>query len=211
MSPHTLARISIVVSAILAVATLLVGDLFWVVVAALNIVFLAWPIHKKHDFYYSDKIVISTIVPAVLELVFIILQVTVNPLEGCYWIEVPADFFVSTLFQSMMAFSEGLLLVVLMDREGTLVLTKRWMILYAMMFALMISVISLFFTFVYLYEMGIPVFNGDVAETGFHDSNNKMMTSAFVTTFATPFYALAAVRCTHGKNKDIFTVRRSSE
>lgn len=211
VSLRSLTYLSMVISVVMAVASVAIGDIFWIVIAAVDLILMSSTLTENSEFYYNKAILWSTIVSALLYVVYVVLQMTVDPLGDALWMEVPVDFYISTLFQSMMAFALGMAFITLMDARGVITLTKRWMVLYAMMFALMISVISLFFTFVYLYEMGVPVFNGDVAETGHHESNNIMMTSAFVTTFATPFYAYFTIRMIRGKGKDVFTVKRCSE
>ena len=211
MSPRSLTYVSIITSAILLVASALVGDWFWFIVLVTNELYLIVPLVRNADFYYGQKLIWATIIPAVLQLILVTLELTVHPFGDMEWLQVPVYHYFSALFQSMMAFAGGLVFMVWMDRAGVLVITKRWMILFAMMYSLMVSVISLFFTFVYLYETGVPVFNGAIAETGHRESNNLMMTSALVTTFASPFYALFVVKITKGRGKDAFTIRREAE
>ena len=107
---------------------------------------------------------------------------------------------------TLSTFISGLMFISRMDMiSGSIHLTKRWVVLFAMMFALAISVGSLFFEFVYLYSEGYYMFNldSDNPDPADRVSNNLMMAGPFVATFASALFAIITTRLMRGHGKEI--------
>ena len=70
---------------------------------------------------------------------------------------------ISLIFQTWVCVVYGYMLVLLIDKVTDIVLSKRWILLFSLLFAVSISGIYLFLQFTSLYYQGYPVYNYDLA------------------------------------------------
>lgn len=205
--PELLRLISIFVSIVLAAVAFLNRDFYWIVVVLICMLVMTYPSRKSADFDYSPKVVIAALVTMVVQIAFMLVTMSTGLIDDVYLMDAPLYHYISALFISMVSFTSGLMFMTILDRGcDEFSITKRWLVLYAMMFSLTVSVGSLFFDFIYLYVQGYPVFNFDVANASDRASNNIMMVAPNVCTFASAVYALVTVRVLRGKTKDALVV-----
>lgn len=204
--------VSIFVSVILAVIAFLNKDFYWIIVVLVCILLMTYPSRRSAGFDYSPKIVIPALVTMLAQIAFMSITMVTGAIDGMYIMDAPLYHYISAFFMSIIGFTSGLMFMTVLDRGcDEFSITKRWLVLYAMMFSLTISVGSLFFDFVYLYAQGYPVFNLDVANASDRASNNMMMVAPNVCTFASAIYAIITVRMLRGKTKDALIVEEGIE
>ena len=209
VSVKALTYASIVVSALMLITALYTGDYYWVVPVAINIFLMSAPIRRGGDGNYPKQILLSSIVPLLFQIPISLLYYSTSFLHGIILLDVVIYCYVSAFLMSASTFTSGLMFISGLDRSGVGVcLTKRWIILLAMVFSLSISVGSLFFQFIYLYTQGYPVFNLQVVSPVDRISNNIMMVSPFVTTFSSALFAIITIRLLRGKDKGVFFEER---
>lgn len=199
----TLMCASIVVSLATLIVAFIVGDYYWLVPVLFNVALMAIVLRGDTSKYYSRWIVIGTIVPMVLQIILCSVHQSSSFTGGHLILGVNVYQYMSALFMSISSFISGIMVITRLENLGVGIhLTKRWIILLAMVFSLSISVGSLFFQFAYLYFQGYPVFNLEIVNPDDRVSNNIMMVSPLVTTFSSAVMALLTVRLLRGKGKD---------
>ncbi len=201
----TLVATSLAVSTAMAVVALLMGDWMWFVVDLLSIMLLILPYYKDVGYYYNRRIVWMTMVAPALVVGYYLFDHLVFPVGDFTLLDVSYSEYINAAFQALQCFTSGFMLAVLMDRSFGMTLTKRWMVLFAMMISLAVSVLDLFFMFVNLYVGGYPVFNGDFQHGEERYSNRLLIVSPFVATFASAVYAIIAAKMVKHHNKSEFT------
>ena len=208
----TLRLLTIVAALVLAVMSVLIGGMYWVLVVAINVVLLTQPSRSKVGEEYSRYIVLLSLLAIVGEMLNILLGEYTHLYDGIIFLKVGLEAYISAFFMNMRpdmtlsTFISGLMFISRMDMiSGSIHLTKRWVVLFAMMFALAISVGSLFFEFVYLYSEGYYMFNldSDNPDPADRVSNNLMMAGPFVATFASALFAIITTRLMRGHGKEI--------
>ena len=194
----TLRFLTIAAALVLAVMSVLIGGMYWVVVVAINVILLTQPSRSKVGEEYSRYVVLLSLLAIVGEYTHVY--------DGIVFLKVGLEAYISAFFMTLSSFMSGLMFISRMDMiSGSIRLTKRWVVLFAMMFALGISVGSLFFEFVYLYSQGYYMFNLDSVYSDPADriSNNLMMAGPFVATFASAAFAIITTRLMRGHGKEI--------
>ena len=97
----------------------------------------------------------------------------------------------------------GFVFAVLMDRSFGMRMTKMWMIVFALAFAMTLSALDMFFVFSDMYVAGYPVFNEDFYDTDRY-TNGILMAVPVITTFVTAVTAVYITLAYRGQSKDIF-------
>ena len=95
------------------------------------------------------------------------------------------------------------MLAVLMDRTFGMRMTKMWMIVFSLAFAMALSALDMFFVFSNMYVAGYPVFNEDFYDTERY-TNGILMTTPVMSTIVTAVMAVYTVLAYRGLSKDIF-------
>lgn len=204
VSEKALVASSVVLSVALACTSAYAGGWFWPIVAALNIIMICLPRIKGLGVVYSKQLLACMVVPSLLQICLVAASSTTHFLDGMVWAQAPAYEYISAVFMSLICYVNGIMFITCMYRASVLNISRRWGLLLSMMYALGISVVSLFFEFAYLYSQGYPMFNADVSATMNRISNNLMMVAPVVFTFATAIYSVIATRLTRGKTLDVF-------
>ena len=202
----TLRFLTIAAALVLAVMSVLIGGMYWVVVVAINVILLTQPSRSKVGEEYSRYVVLLSLLAIVGEMLNILVGEYTHIYDGIVFLKVGLEAYISAFFMTLSSFMSGLMFISRMDMiSGSIRLTKRWVVLFAMMFALGISVGSLFFEFVYLYSQGYYMFNLDSVYSDPADriSNNLMMAGPFVATFASAAFAIITTRLMRGHGKEI--------
>lgn len=200
----TLRFITIAVALVLAVMSVLIGSMYWAIVIVINVALLTQPSRSKVGEEYSRYIYAVSLVAMVGEMLNIVFGEYTHLYDGIILIKVGLEAYVSAFCMTLSSFVSGLMFISRMDMiAGTIRLTKRWVVLFAMMYALAISVGSLFFEFVYLYSQGYYMFNMDDPSPAERISNNLMMTGPLVAVFSSAVFALVTTRLMRGHGKEI--------
>ncbi len=205
VSTRSMTHASLVLFAALAVCAAVTADWMWFVVDLVSLFILILPNLLKADYFYSRRMVGATMLAPALAVAMFLVNELVYPIDGHILLDVDYTEYMGAALQCLQCFVSGFMLSIMMDRSFGMTLTKRWMVLFAMMFSLAVSVIDLFFTFVALYVDGWPVFNGDFQHGEERYSNRILIVSPFVATFASAAYAIVAVKVIRGRTKADFT------
>lgn len=201
----TLRLFTIAAALVLAVVSLLIGDLYWIIIVAINVALLTQPSRSNIGEEYSRYIVALSLLAIVGELINILIGEYTGLYDGIVLLKVGFEPYVAAFFMTLSSFMSGLMFISRMDViSGSVRLTKRWIILLAMMFSLAISVGSLFFEFVYLYYQGYSMFNMDNLTAEDRVSNNMIIVGPFVATFASAVFAVVATRLMRDHGKEVF-------
>ncbi len=140
----------LVLAAAVAVISVADGDWMWFIVALVGVAVVAYPI-QKGDFTYNRVFLILAMIPLAVQAVLGILIFIYGRTDNL-WI-------ISLILQTWTAVVFGYMLAILIDAYTDIKLSKRWILLFSLLFALTISGIYLFFQFTALYMAGYPVFN----------------------------------------------------
>ena len=201
----SLVTASLAVSIAMAAVALLMSDWMWLVVDLLSILLLLLPYYKDVGYYYSRNVVWMSMLAPTLVVIYYLVDHLVYPVGSHILLDVSYTEYFNTAFQALQCFVSGFMLALLMDRSFGMTLTKRWMVLFAMMISLAVSVLDLFFMFGSLYADGAPVFNGDFQHGQERYSNRILIVSPFVATFASAAYAIIAAKAVKRHDKSEFT------
>lgn len=139
-----------ILAATVAVISVADGDWMWFIVSFIGIVAVAYPMIKGGS-TYNRFILIMSIVPLVVQTALGIV-IFINGRTEDLWA-------ISLVLQTWAAVVFGYMLALLIDAYTSITLSKRWILMFSLLFALMISGIYLFFQFTSLYVAGYPVFN----------------------------------------------------
>ena len=205
VSPSLLIRISMLISCILAVYALSDEmDTCFATLEAISIIILALPGLKHLGYTYSVRVLYAAVLIPLAMLVLVCIGMY-DPgfLDGTFWNTSLFTYAVQSM-QTAQAFVTGLMIMIVVSKTGGFRITKRWMILAAMFFALAYGVLCMFGYFIGMYFAGDEVFNkvgGYVAQ----ELNALMMSTCFTSTFVSAISAFIAVRCTRSMVVDDFT------
>lgn len=202
---RSLTYASLVLCVALAVCAAFMADWMWFVVDLVSILILMLPRLLKADYFYSGHLIGTTMLAPVLAIFVFLVNAFVYPIDSHTFLDVSYMEYDGAILQCLQCFVSGFMLSLVMDRSFGMTLTKRWMVLFAMMFSLAVSVIDLFFMFGALYVDGAPVFNGDFQHGEERYSNRILIVSPFVATFASAVYAIVAVKLIRKRTKADFT------
>ena len=201
----TLVRASLAISVAMAAVALLMRDWMWFVVVLLSILLLLLPYYKDVGYYYSRNVIWMSMLAPALVVAYYLVDHLVYPVGSHIFLDVSYTEYFNAAFQALECFVSGFMLALLMDRSFGMTLTRRWMVLFAMMISLAVSVLDLFFMFGSLYADGAPVFNGDFQHGEERFSNRILIVSPFVTTFASAAYAIVMAKYVKRHDKSEFT------
>lgn len=143
-------KLLLILAAIVAVISAADGDWMWFMVSLIGISVIVYP-GVKGGLTYNRFILTMSIVPLVIQAVLGIV-ILINGRTDDLWI-------LSLILQTWTAVVFGYMLALVIDAYTSIMLSKRWILMFSLLFALMISGIYLFFQFTALYAAGYPVFN----------------------------------------------------
>ena len=190
----------LVLAAAVAVISVADGDWMWFIVALVGVAVVAYPI-QKGDFTYNRVFLILAMIPLAVQAVLGILIFIYGRTDNL-WIT-------SLILQTWTAVVFGYMLAILIDAYTNITLSKRWILLFSLLFALTISGIYLFFQFTALYMAEYPVFNYELQGVVIAEvrvwMNMQLMMPCAVATPISIIVALVLRQCT--KKIDMSEVR----
>lgn len=193
-------RLLLVLAAAVAVISVADGDWMWFIVALVGVAVVAYPI-QKGDFTYNRVFLILAMIPLAVQAVLGILIFIYGRTDNL-WIT-------SLILQTWTAVVFGYMLAILIDAYTNITLSKRWILLFSLLFALTISGIYLFFQFTALYMAEYPVFNYELQGVVIAEvrvwMNMQLMMPCAVATPISIIVALVLRQCT--KKIDMSEVR----
>lgn len=201
-SSKTLVTASVVLSAVLGVVAFLARDWMWLCIDIVCVALLVIPHTRNLGYRFNRNILaMSMVAPIVAIAVYAANQV--YSLEAEIIWQVNLYTYVTAGIQAYQCFLLGFMLSIIMDRSYNLTMTVTWMVVFALTFAMSMTVLDMFFSFCLMYAEGYPVFNGD-----FYDSdrytNALLMSSPVASTFVTAVLAVLMYFRGRGKEKDFF-------
>lgn len=201
-STKTLVTMSIALSLVLGLIAFLARDWMWLVIDILCIVMLAVPYTKDLGYRYNRMMIVMSMVAPLLAVLVYAADYTAN-LHDDMLLEVDAYTYLTAAIQAYQCFLIGCMLAVLMDRSFGMRMTKMWMIVFALAFAMTLSALDMFFVFCDMYVEGYPVFNEDFFDSERY-TNGILMAAPVVTTAVTAVLAVYVTVAYRGQSKDIF-------
>lgn len=178
------------VSLSLAVAVISVAgtdvDWMWLAVSAIGIALVLYPKKYLGGRRYNGFLLIASVVPMAAQAV----------LGGYMCFERTYGLWVASLvLQSWACVIYGYMLALLIDASTEIVLSKRWILLFSLLFSISVSAMYLFIQFTSMYFQGEPVFNTDFQGAGMDETriwmNSQLMTPPAVAVPVTIMVALA--------------------
>ena len=146
-----LSLISAVLMAVSVAVSLLVLDLVWAIIAAVGIIALAVPrLTKGKGMTHHKSLIIVSLVPFSLYLMLF----AANAHES---IEVYR--YISLILQPLASMACAYLLLVSIGANSDTVLSKRWLFVFSIAFTCAFAVLSVFFIFYAMQDMGYPLYN----------------------------------------------------
>ncbi|MGE0015762.1 MAG: hypothetical protein AB7S83_06305 [Candidatus Methanomethylophilaceae archaeon] len=145
-------RLLLMLAAAVAVVSIAEQDWMWLVVAALGAALTAYPAMKVGQ-EYNTFLSAMAIVPLAAQVAAGIAVFLYGRTEGLWTL--------SLIFQTWACVVFGYMLALIIDKSTGIILSKRWILLFSLLFSLSISAIYLFFQFGSMYLQGMPVFNTD--------------------------------------------------
>jgi len=151
-------RLTIVSAALMAVsaaASLLYLDWMWVIAAAIGLFVLSIPrLAMGKGLTYHKKLLIISLIPFSLYLMLFTLD---------HLVEIDAYVYrwISLIIQPLAVMACAYMLFVSVDANSEMIISKRWLFAFSVAFACAFAVISLFFVFYAMKEMGFPLYNED--------------------------------------------------
>lgn len=201
-STKTLVSMSVALSVVLGFIAFLARDWMWLIIDVLCIVMLSIPYFMNLGYRYNRGMIIMSMVAPVLAVVVATADYATN-LHDEMFLEVDIFTVLTAAIQSYQCFIIGSMLAVLMDRTFGMRMTKMWMIVFALAFAMALSALDMFFVFSNMYVAGYPVFNEDFYDTERY-TNGILMTTPVMSTIVTAVMAVYTVLAYRGLSKDIF-------
>lgn len=164
-------------SAILAIAVLSIAayrlDLMLALVEAVLIVATLYPGWRDHTHYVSFLLK-SSVISSIL--ILIAEAVDLSGLLGeVFYGGVSVSWILILLVMTGASMTAGMMISVCINHYTSAVITKRWMLLFALCFALAVAAVYMFPMFVDLYCSGYPVFNEDERLTTNRLSDRMLM------------------------------------
>lgn len=206
---RTLAKASICLSVVLAVIAFLARDWMWVVIDAVSVVVLLMPHIKGLGYCFTRRTVAQTFVAPVAMIALFILDAAGLPLKEVTYLDVGVFDYLTAAVQTYQCFVTGFMLGIMADRSFGITLTKGWIVIFALVFAMAVTAADFLFMFFSLYLDGYPVFNEDVAGSD-GVSNRMVITTPLVATFATMVFAVVYYMGVHGSDKGSLVIEGES-
>ena len=160
----------------------------WVIVSALCTVLLLSPriITGNRDASYCVKILIITMIPFLLFSVITGVMLVGDFITQYYLYAVLS-------LQTLAAMMCGYMLFVTLHERTELKLSKKWVLVFSLLFACSVSVLYMFALFQAMVNAGHPMYNADFEGPHGSDnteSNTVLMMPAIITVFASIIYAV---------------------
>ena len=143
-------KLFLILAVAVAVISIADGDWMWFIVAFVGITAVIWPMLKK-GITYNRFLLILSIVPLMAQAFMGILMLA-NGRGDELWV-------ISLILQTWTSVVFGYMLALIIDEYTDIKLSKRWVLMFALLFSLMISGVYLFFQFTSLYVAGYEVVN----------------------------------------------------
>ena len=201
-STKTLVSMSVALSVVLGVIAFLARDWMWLIIDILCVVMLSIPFLMNLGYRYNRGIIIMSMVAPIFAVAVSAADYATN-LHDDVLLEVDVYSVLTAAIQSYQCFLIGSMLAVLMDRTFGMRMTKMWMIVFSLAFAMSLSALDMFFVFSNMYVAGYPVFNEDFFDTERY-TNGILMTTPVMSTIVTSVLAVYTVVAYRGLSKDIF-------
>jgi len=171
-----------------AVLALYERNWIWTLVSALCIILLAAPAFTPGDknASYNGKVLSITAIPYILFTAVTAVSLFID-LDAKYY-----EYAVIAL-QTLAAMMCGFMLFITLHERTELHLSKRWMMVFSILFACTISVLYTFALFQAMVDAGYPMFNADFEGPSGLDnteSNTVLMMPMVITVFASVIYAI---------------------
>ena len=196
--------VSVLFSCILVAYALVNGaDTCFAFLEVLSIVILLCPRFMHLGYGYSTCLLYPVaILPLLMVVLACIGTLEIGFLDDTFW-NISVFTYAMESLQTMQAFMIGLMIMTMVSKSGGFTITKRWVILASMFFALAYGVLCMFGYFIGMYFAGDEVFNlvgGYVAQ----ELNALMMSTCFISTFVSAISAFVAVRSTRSMSIEDF-------
>ena len=175
---------SILLSCLVIAVTLWQNDWIWVFVASMGVVIMLSPIMITHDSEaaYGRSLMALVPIPLIAYLVLFAVD-SYHSFDVFYEISVAIMAFASMLY--------GMMVAIYLNINKETILSRRWVILYSLIFACSLSMLYMLFTVVWMSTTGYPLYNGDFENTMDNDESNRMlMLPMAVTTVVTVLYVI---------------------
>ncbi len=202
LSSKRLVSASVALSVVLGIIAFLGHDWMWMIIDAICVVLLVIPYVKDLGYCYNRNIVAMSMVAPVVASAVYVLNFFFSLESEILW-QVNLYTYVTAGIQAYQCFLLGFMLSVILDRSYNLTMTVPWMVVFALTFAMSMTVLDMFFTFGLMYAEGYPVFNQD-----FYDSdrytNYLLMSSPMASTIVTAVFAALMFIRGRGKDKEFF-------
>lgn len=192
MSVREISAVSILASLIIIVFSVLPDnflkngwawsqDWMWIICASMVPLLIIY-MHRKYQAFYSLRILLYCLIPLILQIAVSSLRLIES--SNTLWI-------VSLVLQTWTATALGLMAAIALDRNGKIILSKRWMLLMALLFACALSAVYMFFMFADLMINGYPIYNYELIEFSERiEMNKRLMMPSVVAIFGSIVFAL---------------------
>jgi len=170
-----------------AVLALYERNWIWAIVSVLCIILLVAPAFSgDKNASYNGRILSLTAIPYIL-----FAAVTAASMLG----DLNAQYCEYTVIalQTLAAMMCGFMLFITLEEKTELKLSKKWMLVFSILFACTIAVLYTFALFQAMVDAGYPMFNADFEGPGALDnteSNTILMMPMTITVFASIIYAV---------------------
>ncbi len=209
-------NLSAYVSALLSVAVAGIscarGDYFWVAVSGFALFALAFPLITRSDKAASGTVVVWTMVPSVLQLLFIAASLSMQSLSdgSIAFNDVPLFVYMSSFSMAMQGFVSGFSVIAVANASGKVKISRIWMLVFAMMISLGVSVFCMFYAYGWLFFNGYPLtepYFAELPEGKF--MNGLVMASPIVTVVSSMFFFAAGRVLVMRRSKESLTEDRA--
>ncbi len=128
-------------------------DWMWAIVSGACFLALLLPrIITKEQCTYHYAIMCLIVIPFTLYLILSISN---------WFLHIEIYRYLSLMIQPLATLSTAYLFLINLDVNSDIVLSKRWLMVFSVTAACMFSVLYLFFLFVYMQDLGLPLYNED--------------------------------------------------
>lgn len=145
-------KLSATLAIIVAALSIFNQDWMWLCVSLFGLALLTYSKKKGVGFQYNRFLISMSIVPLAAQCVLGILMF--YEWTNVLWIA-------SLILQTWICVVYGYMLALIIDRFTDITLSKRWILLFSLLFAVFVSGLYLFLQFTSLYYQGYQVFNYD--------------------------------------------------
>ncbi len=197
--------VTLILSAILAVVAFFDANWMWFIINLLCVMMLVIPSVKDLGYYYNQKVIVLIMV-APLATIALAMVNMFFPVMTERFLDVTIYTYMAAAIQAYQCFVIGFMVALVMDKSFGLTMTPIWMMVFSIGFAMTLSALDMFFTFMELYLSGYPVFNEDFVDTEVY-TNGILMAAPFVTTFVSLAMAIIVGNNIRGRDKSAFIIR----